>query len=329
MEDEKIATPETSTGRISYSDVTVGEYDADEEVGQRQELCHDQRAKKKYLGKRRENEQVLAMSELFNSNFLPEDCKNDFLELTERCAIDNLENYESLERGLNHSDDGGSNEQHARPEHVSLRLGAVPTGTIPFETATDTNVKLACICSTNVAVAQIAEKNTLPEDLALLHSVLWNLKQQQLFQMHLLRQLQNQLMHSTGNPSPRPITPIFVPTSLSCSLAQIESASGTSENLTSSSSSGSCPLFSDRQNSLVNSDSVPSNVINNDHSSQQTKFDINSSLSRIKQKTPMLAMMDMSTSYLLQEKILLNGRQYIIAHVSIIIRSLRFFYHYQ
>ena len=55
---------------------------------------------------------------------------------------------------------------------------------------TDSNVKLERLDSTKVAVAQFAENNFPPNDLAML---LFSLQQQQLMQLQLLQQLQSQL----------------------------------------------------------------------------------------------------------------------------------------
>lgn len=65
----------------------------------------------------------------------------------------------------------------------------------------ESNVKLAAIDGTEVAVAQFAENNILPADMAALNVVLWNLHQQQMFQMHLLLQLQQQIVFATANPT--------------------------------------------------------------------------------------------------------------------------------
>lgn len=309
IQDERIATPESCTSRVEdiyYAEVTIGKT---EEVDQR--LGHHRRTQKGFSDKNGEDGQVRAISGVSNSDFSTDHCNMDFFELNERCETDHLQNDGSLEEELNHLDEQliGSREQ------MPLRLGtlpSVPSGIIPFATDADRNVKLSSICGTDVAMAQMAENNTLPTDIALLHTVLWNLKQQQFFQIHLLQQLQNQLMHSTGNPSTRPVTPIIVPTGLSCSPVVKESALSSSEILESSASTGSCSLISERQSELTDADSILNNDINNDHlDQQQTKIQINSTQSRIKQRTPMLAMMDMSTSYLLQEKILLTGRQHI------------------
>jgi len=62
----------------------------------------------------------------------------------------------------------------------------------------DSNVKLAAIENTDVAVAQFAENNILPADIAALNVVLWNLHQQQMFQMHLILQLQQQIIYASA-----------------------------------------------------------------------------------------------------------------------------------
>jgi len=62
----------------------------------------------------------------------------------------------------------------------------------------DSNVKLAAMENTDVAVAQFAENNMLPADVAALNVVLWNLHQQQMFQMHMILQLQQQILYATA-----------------------------------------------------------------------------------------------------------------------------------
>ena len=64
----------------------------------------------------------------------------------------------------------------------------------------DSNVKLAAMENTDVAVAQFAENNILPADVAALNVVLWNLHQQQMFQMHMILQLQQQIIFATAAP---------------------------------------------------------------------------------------------------------------------------------
>ena len=79
-------------------------------------------------------------------------------------------------------------------------LGArmLPGGPQPSSIGRDSNVKLAAIENTDVAVAQFAENNILPADVAALNVVLWNLHQQQMFQMHLILQLQQQIIYATA-----------------------------------------------------------------------------------------------------------------------------------
>lgn len=90
----------------------------------------------------------------------------------------------------------------------------------PF--AGDSAVKLSSIRSTDVAVAQFAENNILPTDIAVLNAVLFSLQQQQLFQMHLLQQLQQQLVcatnGTTGTTAPRSGTLLLPSKSLSVDI---------------------------------------------------------------------------------------------------------------
>ena len=68
----------------------------------------------------------------------------------------------------------------------------------PSTIGRDSNVKLAAMENTDVAVAQFAENNILPADVAALNVVLWNLHQQQMFQMHMILQLQQQIIYATA-----------------------------------------------------------------------------------------------------------------------------------
>jgi len=77
----------------------------------------------------------------------------------------------------------------------SLAAAAPPQ---PSTIGRDSNVKLAAMENTDVAVAQFAENNILPADVAALNVVLWNLHQQQMFQMHLILQLQQQIIYATA-----------------------------------------------------------------------------------------------------------------------------------
>jgi len=81
-------------------------------------------------------------------------------------------------------------------------LGArmLPSAPPPHPSAIgrDSNVKLAAMENTDVAVAQFAENNILPADVAALNVVLWNLHQQQMFQMHLILQLQQQIIYASA-----------------------------------------------------------------------------------------------------------------------------------
>lgn len=117
---------------------------------------------------------------------------------------DQTENERELENGVDQScDDSLTNPV------CSLPPPAPPFGVFSF--TGDPSVKLSSIGSTDVAVAQFAENNILPSDLAVLNLVLLNLQQQQLFQMHLLQQLQQQLMYATagGTASPGSTMPNF------------------------------------------------------------------------------------------------------------------------
>ena len=84
------------------------------------------------------------------------------------------------------------------PQSLGARM--LPAGPPPQPSAIgrDSNVKLAAMENTDVAVAQFAENNILPADVAALNVVLWNLHQQQMFQMHLILQLQQQIIYATA-----------------------------------------------------------------------------------------------------------------------------------
>lgn len=68
-------------------------------------------------------------------------------------------------------------------------------------------ISLEPLAATKAAVAQFAENNLPPHDLAVLHSTLYNLQQQQLVQLQLIQQLQQHLL--TGVP---PLPPLQGPT---------------------------------------------------------------------------------------------------------------------
>jgi len=75
----------------------------------------------------------------------------------------------------------------------------LPPGAAAAPQPRDSNVKLAAMENTDVAVAQFAENNVLPgADVAALNVVLWNLHQQQMFQMHLILQLQQQILFASA-----------------------------------------------------------------------------------------------------------------------------------
>ncbi|KAJ8303218.1 hypothetical protein KUTeg_019614 [Tegillarca granosa] len=63
------------------------------------------------------------------------------------------------------------------------------------------NVVLEPIGATKAAVAQFAENNLSPSDLAVLHTTLYSLQQQQLVQLQLIQQLQQQLLMGGQMPS--------------------------------------------------------------------------------------------------------------------------------
>lgn len=63
------------------------------------------------------------------------------------------------------------------------------------------NVVLEPLGATKAAVAQFAENNLSPSDLAVLHTTLYSLQQQQLVQLQLIQQLQQQLLMGGQMPS--------------------------------------------------------------------------------------------------------------------------------
>lgn len=77
---------------------------------------------------------------------------------------------------------------------------------------TNSNVTLEPMNATRAAVAQFAENNLAPAEIALLHSTLYNLQQQQILQLQLIQQLQLQVnMGGTPNSSPLPFLPPVLP----------------------------------------------------------------------------------------------------------------------
>ncbi|XP_069114026.1 sal-like protein 1 isoform X1 [Argopecten irradians] len=86
---------------------------------------------------------------------------------------------------------------------LSLQL---PQFMLPFSSflPTNNNVTLEPITATKAAVAQFAENNLPPSDLAMLHTTLYSLQQQQLVQLQLIQQLQQQLLMGMSSTSPLP-----------------------------------------------------------------------------------------------------------------------------
>ena len=77
----------------------------------------------------------------------------------------------------------------------------------------DSNVTLEPLLATKAAVAQFAENNNLPpNDIAVLHSTLYSLQQQQILQLQLIQQLQTQLM--MGLPPTLPMGQFPLPMSM-------------------------------------------------------------------------------------------------------------------
>ena len=64
------------------------------------------------------------------------------------------------------------------------------------------NVTIEPLPATKAAVAQFAENNMMPQDVAVMSATLYNLQQQQLVQLQLIQQLQQQLMSGMTPPSP-------------------------------------------------------------------------------------------------------------------------------
>ena len=108
-----------------------------------------------------------------------------------RFAADKLANLEERRRSSESEsidDDIDENESSKlKDSSSSLAQQLNMQGASVF---TDSNVKLERLDSTKVAVAQFAENNFPPNDLAML---LYSLQQQQLMQLQLLQQLQSQL----------------------------------------------------------------------------------------------------------------------------------------
>ncbi|OWF37915.1 sal-like protein 3 isoform X2 [Mizuhopecten yessoensis] len=86
---------------------------------------------------------------------------------------------------------------------LSLQL---PQFMLPFSSflPSNNNVTLEPINATKAAVAQFAENNLPPSDLAMLHTTLYSLQQQQLVQLQLIQQLQQQLLMGMSSSSPLP-----------------------------------------------------------------------------------------------------------------------------
>ncbi|XP_064610484.1 sal-like protein 1 isoform X2 [Liolophura sinensis] len=135
----------------------------------------------------------------------------------------------TLVNGLRHTeeddDDDDDDEEKLLNKYNSImdksRLGTLkanlPQLTLPlnpFLQADNSNVMLEPLSTTKAAVAQFAENNLPSSDLAVLHSALYSLQQQQLVQLQLIQQLQGQLLlgiNSSASVNVPPMPPTLTP----------------------------------------------------------------------------------------------------------------------
>ncbi|XP_063440219.1 sal-like protein 3 isoform X2 [Mytilus trossulus] len=106
---------------------------------------------------------------------------------------DNEEEDDDEHKDHNQNVDYSKKVRHEADMNATLSQLMFPFG--PGFPNMDSNVTLEPLLATKAAVAQFAENNNLPpNDIAVLHSTLYSLQQQQILQLQLIQQLQTQLM---------------------------------------------------------------------------------------------------------------------------------------
>jgi len=90
-----------------------------------------------------------------------------------------------------------SNQDHLAPSSSERKEGR---DRLTTNISPDDNFKLLSPISNgmDISLPQFPDKNLNPTDVTMLNMFLWNLRQQQLFQMQLLHQMQRQVIHATG-----------------------------------------------------------------------------------------------------------------------------------
>ncbi|KAK2164338.1 hypothetical protein LSH36_65g01041 [Paralvinella palmiformis] len=90
---------------------------------------------------------------------------------------------------MGETDEGVPVDNNTAPGPFTFAVPVVGTNVVH-----NSNVKLESLQNTKVAVAQFAENNIPPTDIASLQTTLYSLQQQQLFQLQLLQNIQQQIM---------------------------------------------------------------------------------------------------------------------------------------
>lgn len=132
-----------------------------------------------------------------NKNEINNELRNENIDEENHQVIDGDERSDESEdedhKDLNQNVDFSKKVRHEAEMNAALSQLMFPFG--PGLPNMDTNVTLEPLLATKAAVAQFAENNNLPpNDIAVLHSTLYSLQQQQILQLQLIQQLQTQLM---------------------------------------------------------------------------------------------------------------------------------------
>ncbi|CAG2248334.1 SALL [Mytilus edulis] len=141
-----------------------------------------------------EEEENNEISEDFVNDNVDDD-ENNVMMNDEDDISDHSDNDEDDDEHKDHNQnvDYSKKVRHEADMNATLSQLMFPFG--PGFPNMDSNVTLEPLLATKAAVAQFAENNNLPpNDIAVLHSTLYSLQQQQILQLQLIQQLQTQLM---------------------------------------------------------------------------------------------------------------------------------------
>ncbi|XP_061162743.1 sal-like protein 1 [Saccostrea echinata] len=162
-----------------------------------------------------ENEIMDAEDQEIANEEIDEDLMKISMMNAAAAAADEEISTDSEEDEENNNTTDSKSEEKCSDDNKEKTTGALP-GPLMFPFSqflpTNSNVTLEPMNATRAAVAQFAENNLAPAEIALLHSTLFNLQQQQILQLQLIQQLQLQVnMGGTPTSSPLPFLPPVLP----------------------------------------------------------------------------------------------------------------------